>query len=153
GPSPDTSARSLVGAIQSARKCTRGCAVSRSADPCCPSGGGRTISCRAGSSRDRAPVIPGERDVPYQQYDVEQVGSTTDRIANRTADHSNLAARVLEQARPSALDQHAVVHLQASAGNSSVSRLIAGDDGPTKVRSVVGSGGGRPIDPVTEQLM
>jgi hypothetical protein len=90
--------------------------------------------------------------VRTHDQDVEQVGRTSDGVA-RADDHAGLAAKALEQSRPGALDRPAVVHLQASAGNASVSRLLADEDGPSKVKSVVGSGGGERMDPTTAQLM
>lgn len=59
-----------------------------------------------------------------------------------------LASRAVQDGRPSTLDRASLVHLQASAGNSSVAGLLA-DEAPAQVRSVLGSGGGERLDPTT----
>lgn len=84
--------------------------------------------------------------------EIEQIGRTRDPMT-RPDEHSDLAARALAQGRPTALDRPSVVHLQASAGNASVSRLLVDDEGPAKVKGVVGSGGGERMDEPTAQLM
>jgi Domain of unknown function (DUF4157) len=64
------------------------------------------------------------------------------------------AARALADGRPSALDASAMLHLQASAGNMSVSRLIGNEeDGPRRVRDVLSARGGKPLEPDTAQVM
>ncbi len=84
--------------------------------------------------------------------DIEQVGRTRDSVS-RSEEHADLAAKALSDGRPSAVDRPSVVHLQASAGNASVSRLLADDEAPTKVKSVVGTGGGERMDDRTAQFM
>jgi hypothetical protein len=71
------------------------------------------------------------------------------------SESSDLAARALAGGKPAALDTGAVLHLQASAGNASVSRLIGdGEDAPSRrVRDVLSARGGRPLDPDTSRLM
>ena len=84
---------------------------------------------------------------------VEQIGPAHDKVTEREGALEDLSARVLADGRPSMLDAHSVVHLQQMAGNASVSRLIADDEGPDKVRSVIGSGGGEQLDATTAQSM
>jgi len=71
------------------------------------------------------------------------------------SESGDLAARALAGGKPAALDAGAVLHLQASAGNASVSRLIAdGEEAPSRrVRDVLSSRGGQPLDPRTSGLM
>lgn len=76
---------------------------------------------------------------------LEQLSGATTGHAREDASVSHapmLASRVVQDGRPSALDQASVVHLQASAGNASVAGFLA-EDAPDQVRSVLGSGGER----------
>ena len=85
----------------------------------------------------------------------EPAGGSHGLPQTHDSDAGDLAARALAGGRPAALDAGAVLHLQASAGNASVSRLIGDeDDGPSRrVKDVLSSRGGRPLDPGTSQLM
>ncbi len=67
----------------------------------------------------------------------------------------DLASRALADGRTGALDVGAVMHLQASAGNASVSRLMGdeAEEGPRRVREVLSSRGGKPLEPATSELM
>ena len=64
-----------------------------------------------------------------------------------------LSARAIADGRTGALDTPSVVHLQALAGNASVSRLIEDEQAPDKVKSVVGQGGGERLDPTIARSM
>ena len=88
-------------------------------------------------------------------HESEPAGSSHGLPQTHDSDAGDLAARALAGGRPAALDAGAVLHLQASAGNASVSRLIGDeDDGPSRrVKDVLSSRGGRPLDPGTSQLM
>lgn len=100
-------------------------------------------------------ALPPPRREPIvrsHDTDIEQVGRTHDSTT-RSEEHADLASKALSDGRPSALDRPSVVHLQASAGNASVSRLLADEEGPTKVKSVIGSGGGERMDDRTAQHM
>ena len=74
---------------------------------------------------------------------------------NRESESGDLAARALAGGKPAALDTGAVLHLQASAGNTSVSRLIAEDEegASRRVKDVLSTGAGRPLDAQTSELM
>ncbi len=67
------------------------------------------------------------------------------REGSETAHAPMLASRAVQEGRPSTLDRASMVHLQASAGNASVSDLMA-EEAPDRVRSVLGRGGER-LDP------
>jgi len=71
------------------------------------------------------------------------------------SESGDLAARALAGGKPAALDSGAVLHLQSSAGNASVSRLIGdGEDAPSRrVRDVLSARGGTPLDRDTSRLM
>ena len=66
-----------------------------------------------------------------------------------------LAQRALADGHPAALDAPAVAEIQRTAGNASVSRLLAQDDGEQRspVLDVVGSGGGQALDPDVRREM
>jgi hypothetical protein len=85
----------------------------------------------------------------------EPAGGSHGLPQTHDTDAGDLAARALVGGRPAALDTGAVLHLQASAGNASVSRLIGDEDeGPSRrVKDVLSSRGGRPLDPDTNRLM
>ena len=74
----------------------------------------------------------------------------------RDAEAGDLAARALAGGNPAALNTGALLHLQASAGNASVSRLVGEDEaatGPRRVRDVLSARSGAPLDPATSDLM
>jgi Domain of unknown function (DUF4157) len=85
----------------------------------------------------------------------EPAGGGHAQLQANDTESGDLAARALADGRPAALDTGAVLHLQASAGNASVSRLIGDEDeAPSRrVRDVLSSRGGRPLDPDTSRLM
>lgn len=94
------------------------------------------------------------------ETDFEMVGRTRSRVPDRTPEAAvlpahapELSSRAIADGRTGALDAPSVVHLQALAGNASVSRLIEDEQAPDKVRSVVGQGGGERLDPETAQSM
>lgn len=62
-----------------------------------------------------------------------------------------LAARAVAEGRPSTLDRSSVAHLQAIAGNGSVTQLLE-DDAPDRVRSVL-SRTGEPLEPAVATEM
>jgi hypothetical protein len=86
---------------------------------------------------------PGER----------QHGSAVRRDAGVEA----MASLALAAGRTDALPPAAVMHLQRAAGNASVASLLeaegAGQEEPSPVRDVVGSGGGQPLDTPTRSFM
>jgi hypothetical protein len=87
--------------------------------------------------------------------DGDAIGAERSLPKAHDADAGALASRVLADGRPSALDASAMLHLQASAGNASVSRLVGdeADEGPRRVREVLSARGGKPLEPTTAQLM
>jgi hypothetical protein len=95
-----------------------------------------------------------------QDLDLEMLGRTRASLPDRVPDASGspthapeLAARVLADGRAAALDAPSVMHLQSTAGNASVSRLIEDEQAPDKVKALVGQGGGERLDPATAQSM
>lgn len=60
-------------------------------------------------------------------------------------DQAPVVARALSAGRPDRLDAGGLAHLQRTAGNSATSGLVEEERSP--VLDVVGSGGGRPLDP------
>ncbi len=87
------------------------------------------------------------------ETDMQIVGRTRSGLSDRTLDadvlpvHAQeLSSRALADGRTGTLDAPSVVHLQAMAGNASVSRLLEDEQAPDKVRSVIGGGGER-MDP------
>jgi len=54
--------------------------------------------------------------------------------------------RALAGGEPAALDPGAVLDLQRTAGNSSVSKFVQREEDDHPVHDVIGSGGGRPLD-------
>ncbi len=93
------------------------------------------------------------------EMDVEMMGRTRSGLPDRTPDtevlpaHApELSSRALADGRTGTLDALSVVHLQALAGNASVSRLIEDDQASDKVQSVIGGGGER-MDPHTARSM
>ncbi len=94
------------------------------------------------------------------EMDIAMLGRTHSGLSERNpesaeapAHASELSSRALAENRPGALDTPSVVHLQALAGNASVSRLLEDEQAPDKVRSVLGQGGGERMDPGTAQAM
>jgi hypothetical protein len=87
--------------------------------------------------------------------DAETIGPGRSRPPTHEAEASDLAARAVADGRPGTLDAGAVLRLQTSAGNASVSRFIGDEqhEGPSRVRQVLSSRGGQPLDPGTAQLM
>lgn len=61
--------------------------------------------------------------------------------------HTGDVQRALAGDRPAVLDPDAVLDLQRAAGNSSVSRFVQRDEDEHPVHDVIGSGGGRPLEP------
>ena len=97
--------------------------------------------------------------MPGHETDIEMVGRTRSIVPDRTneaavpAHAPDLASRAIADGRTGTLDTPSVVHLQAMAGNASVSRLIEDEQAPDKVKSVVGQGGGERMDPDTARTM
>ena len=94
------------------------------------------------------------------ETDFEMVARTRSGAPDRTPEATvlpahtpELSSRALADRRAETLDASSVVHLQALAGNASVSRLIEDEQAPDKVRGVVGPGGGERLDPATAQTM
>ena len=94
------------------------------------------------------------------ETDVQMVGRTRSSVPDRMPEapmslHGHapeLSSRALADGRTGTLDARTVVHLQALAGNASVSRLIEDEQAPDKVRSAIGDGGER-MDSQTAQSM
>jgi hypothetical protein len=76
----------------------------------------------------------------------------------RRSDHEDaataLAARAAAAGRTDALAPAAVLRLQRAAGNAGVAQLLDGDtEQESPVKSVVGRGGGTPLEPAVRQRM
>src|SRR2546426_8414937 len=73
---------------------------------------------------------------------------------NRRVDEGESAGpEALMNGRTDALTPAAVMHLQKTAGNASVSAALEEQEQPSLVKDVVGSGGGSPIDRETRGFM
>lgn len=66
-------------------------------------------------------------------------------------DSAPVVARALSEGRPDRLDANGLAYLQRTAGNASTAGLVEEERSP--VLDVVGSGGGRPLDPDTRSDM
>lgn len=84
------------------------------------------------------------------ELDLELVDAARQSLPGRSSQDATqghaqlLSARAVAENRPSTLDQGAIAHLQAVAGNGGVSRLLE-DDAPEQVRSVL-SRRGEPLE-------
>ena len=94
------------------------------------------------------------------ETDLEMVGRTRPGVPDRATEAAllpahtpELSSRAIAGGRASNLDASSVVHLQALAGNASVSRLIEDEQAPDKVRAVVGQGAGERLDAETARSM
>ena len=94
------------------------------------------------------------------ETEIAMAGRAHPGVADRTpeavdlpAHASELSSRAIAERRPTTLDAQSVVHLQALAGNASVSRLLEEEQAPDKVRAVLGHGGGERMDPRTAATM
>jgi hypothetical protein len=94
------------------------------------------------------------------ESDLEIPGRSRSAVPDRAAEAAQqpvhapeLSARAIADGRTAALDTPSVVHLQALAGNASVSRLIEDEQAPDKVKSVIGQGGGERLDPGIARTM
>ena len=72
--------------------------------------------------------------------------------ARRKEEADSAGAEALIHGRPDALTSSAVMHLQKTAGNASVSAALEEQE-PSLVKDVVGSGGGSPLDRETRGFM
>jgi len=72
--------------------------------------------------------------------------------ARRTEEEASLGPEALMHGRTDALTPAAVLHLQKTAGNATVSAALEEQE-PSLVKNVVGSGGGSPLDSDTKGFM
>ena len=89
-------------------------------------------------------------------YENEPVSREASHAALRRNEGAEAAASLaLAAGRTDALHPAALMHLQRSAGNDSVSALLSADqeEEPSPVRDVIGSASGQPLDRPTRQFM